>query len=179
MSLSTNIEVLNIIITKSSITIYISGLPHAHIIIQFTNMPDYNNKQGLSEWIDNNITAEFPIIDDMSSEEDKIYAKKVQSYMIHKCSSGSVNSCLDSNGRCTKNFTNNMIRNTTTFDERGFPQYKRSTEKSLNVVPHNKKILMSWDGHANVEFAGSTFLVLYLYKVAFTILLTHLLIIAF
>jgi len=59
MSLSTNIEVLNIIITKSSITIYNSGLPHAHIIIQFTNMPDYNNKQGLSVWIDNNITAEF------------------------------------------------------------------------------------------------------------------------
>jgi len=128
-------------------------------------MPDYKDKIGLSEWIDSNITAEFPLISETMTEEDKAYAKKVESYMIHKCSSGSVNSCLDSDGRCSKNFTNNKIQSSTTFDDRGFPEYKRSSDKSLKVVPHNRKILMDWDGHANVEFAGSTFLVLYLYKV--------------
>ena len=128
-------------------------------------MPDYNNKIGLSEWIDTNISAEFPVVNDTLTEEDKLYAKKVESYMIHKCSSGSENSCLDEDGRCSKTFTNNAIQKNTTFNERGFPQYKRSTEKCLNVVPHNRNILLAWDGHANVEFAGSTFLVLYLYKV--------------
>jgi len=142
-------------------------------------MPNYNDKEGTSQWIDNNITAEFPTLNNTSSEDDQLYAKKVESYMIHKCSSGSVNSCLNAEGRCTKNFTSNIIRNSTSFDERGYPQYKRSTEKSLNVVPHNKKILMAWDGHANVEFAGSTFLVLYLYKVNYCIILMTFLILQF
>ena len=128
-------------------------------------MPEYNNKEGLSEWVDTHITAEFPAINELSIVEHREYAKKVESYMIHKCSSGSVNSCLDEEGRCTKGFTCNKIQSSTTFDDSEFPEYKRTIEKSLNVVPHNKKILMAWDGHANVEFAGSTFLVLYLYKV--------------
>jgi len=85
--------------------------------------------------------------------------------MIHKCSSGTVNSCLDSDGQCAKHYTKNKLQSSTTFNERGFPEYKRTTEKSLRTVPHNRKILLDWNGHANVEFAGSTFLVLYLYKV--------------
>jgi len=130
-------------------------------------MPDYNDKKGLSEWIDANISAEYPEINEGSTEESIKYSEMVQSYMIHKCSSGTVNSCLDSNGQCSKHYTKNKIQPVTTFDERGFPEYKRCHEKSLKVVPHNRKILEDWNGHANVEFAGSTFLVLYLYKVQY------------
>jgi len=128
-------------------------------------MPDYNDKNGLSDWIDNNISAEFPIVDSSSSEEDIQYAEMVEKFMIHKCTSGTPNSCLDSEGICSKHFTCNKIQSNTTFNERGFPEYKRSHPKALMVVPHNKSILLAWNGHANVEFAGSTFLVIYLYNV--------------
>ena len=130
-------------------------------------MPEYSQKDKLSTWIDENISAEFLDIDGTSSTEDIQYNKMIESYMIHKCSSGTVNSCLDSDGQCSKHYTTNKIQSKTTFDERGFPEYKRRTTKSLKVVPHNRKILIDWNGHANVEFAGSTFLVLYLYKVTF------------
>jgi len=48
----------------------------------------------------------------------------------------------------------------------GFPLYRRG-ENDHYIVPHNKKILLDWGGHANVEFAGGTYCVLYLYKYLF------------
>lgn len=128
-------------------------------------MPDYEDKDELSNWIDNNISAELPLIDEFQSEEDIQYHDLVQKYMIHKCSSAEPNGCLDEEGKCSKYFTCNKIQSTTTFNERGFPEYKRLSANSLKIVPHNKKILLAWNGHANVKFAGSTFLVIYLYKV--------------
>ena len=35
------------------------------------------------------------------------------------------------------------------------------------IVPHNRNILLDWDAHINVEFAGTSFTVLYLYKYLF------------
>jgi len=81
-------------------------------------MPEYNDKDGLSTWIDENISAEYPDINDSSNEKDIKYCEMVESYMIHRCSSGTVNSCLDSDGQCSKRYTCNKIQNTTTFDER-------------------------------------------------------------
>jgi len=130
-------------------------------------MPDFDDKDGLASWIDSNISADFPILLALSTDEDILYNKLVEKYMIHTCSSGTPNSCLNDQGECAKHFTCNIIQNKTTFNERGFPEYKRTDPKSLKVVPHNKKILIEWNGHANVEFAGSTFLVIYLYKVRF------------
>jgi len=127
-------------------------------------MPNFEDKDALSAWIDLNISAEFPTISMESSEEDICYCKLVEKYMIHTCSSGTPNSCLNEK-ECAKHFTCNIIQQKTTFNERGFPEYKRTHPKSLKVVPHHKKILLHWNGHSNVEFAGSTFLVIYLYKV--------------
>ena len=45
------------------------------------------------------------------------------------------------------------------------PRYRSrriSTDKF--VVPHNRAILEDWNGHSNVEFAGSALQVMYLYK---------------
>ena len=102
-------------------------------------MPDYDNKEDLSTWIDENISAEFPALQSSSSSnEDKKYYRLVKKYMIHKCSSGTPNSCLDSEGVCSKHFTCNKIQPKTTFNQQGFPEYKRTNRKSLKVVPHNK-----------------------------------------
>lgn len=128
-------------------------------------MPDFENKDALAAWIDENISAEFPTLSSSSSKEEELYYNLVESYMIHMCTSGTPNSCLDDKGECAKHFTSNILQPKTTFNERGFPKYKRTLPKSLKVVPHQKNILLDWNGHANVEFAGSTFLVIYLYKV--------------
>src|SRR3546814_18286115 len=67
---------------------------------------------------------------------------------------------------CEKHFPKPMTE-TTHFDDRGYPIYRRSTPESSKVVPHNRLLLELWDGHVNVEFAGYVFLVLYLYKYIF------------
>ena len=68
---------------------------------------------------------------------------------------------------CNRRYTKTTIQDRTTFDERRFPKYKRSKDEDLTLVPHSRGILMDWNGHANCEFAGSTYLVIYLYKYLF------------
>ena len=52
-------------------------------------------------------------------------------------------------------------------DERGFPHYKRNTEEDCKVVSHNVLILEDLNAHVNVEYTGSTYCVIYLYKYLF------------
>ena len=75
-------------------------------------MPEYNDKDALSTWIDKNISADYPDVNEASTEEDIKYSEMVESYMIHRCSSGTVNSCLDSNGQCSKHYTSNKRQKT-------------------------------------------------------------------
>jgi len=129
-------------------------------------MPNFDNKHEMAFWIDSNIFAVLPNINESSTEEVLKYYYLVDKFMTHTCSKGTVNSCLNSEGFCKKHFTENIIRNVTAFSDKGFPQYKRTSDKDLRIIPHNQKILLDWNGHANVEFAGSTYIVLYLYKVS-------------
>jgi len=132
-------------------------------------------RQELAEWIDYHITATYPATQDDEQplepdekyEDDVEYAKVAKSHMIHKCFSESLGGCKDDKNICSKGFDTNFVNDKTTFDDKGFPQYRRPTIKSLNVVPHNKMLLKDWNGHANVEFAGSTYTVIYLYKYLF------------
>ena len=41
---------------------------------------------------------------------------------------------------------------------------KASLYTNVAIVSHSHKLLLDWEGHANVEYAGSAFCVLYLYK---------------
>jgi len=52
-------------------------------------------------------------------------------------------------------------------NSRGFPIYWRPNAADKMIVSHNRLMLLDWDGHCNVVFAGSTFCVLYLYKYLF------------
>jgi len=154
------------------------GLPHAHIVIKFkdhSTMPRYEDKPGLAAWIDKHITAVYPstIFDDEPLEPNEIveqdleYAEMVKSHMMHKCFSESLGGCKSDKNLCSKGFDMNVVSDETSFDPKGFPKYRRPTVKSLNVVPHNRELLMDWNGHANVEYAGSTYTVIYLYKYLF------------
>ena len=42
--------------------------------------------------------------------------------------------------------------------------YQRRTEDDLLIVPYNLAIMMDWDSHLNVEYSGSAYCALYLYK---------------
>jgi hypothetical protein len=48
-----------------------------------------------------------------------------------------------------------------------FPIYGRREAEDLKVVPHNIYILEDWQGHANVEWCGSAYTPVYLYKYVF------------
>ena len=94
-------------------------------------MPDFEDKESLSAWIDSNISAEFPTLLTHSTDEDELYCKLVEKYMIYTCSSGKPNSCLNEKGECAKHFTCSILQSKITFNERGFPGYKRTDPKSL------------------------------------------------
>ena len=138
-------------------------------------MPRYEDKAALAAWIDQHICAiypnlptdEEPLEAGETYERDTIYADIVRSHMLHKCFPESNGGCKNENNVCSKGFDKNIVTNITSFDQRGFPQYRRPTVKSIYVVPHQRELLKDWNDHANVEFAGSTYTVIYLYKYLF------------
>jgi len=115
------------------------------------------------------IAAEMPDEPTESSipnEEDVKYFNAVNDHMIHKCCKA-INGCLDDNKICKRGYGNPEIRPLTSLDENGYPTYRRRTQRDLKVVPHNRELLLDWNGHINVEYAGTTYTVLYLYKYLF------------
>jgi len=117
--------------------------------------------------IDRFISAEMPPeLTEESSEEDRRYFKAVQDHMMHSCKQAE-NGCLDKDGNCKRGYQNDKLRPVTILDENGYPSYRRRTLRDLKVVPHNRELLLDWEGHMNVEYAGTTYTVLYLYKYLF------------
>ena len=104
---------------------------------------------------------------ELSSEEDIRYYKAVEDHMIHCCCAQAENGCLDKNGKCKRGYQNDEVRPVSILDENGYPTYRRRAKRDLKVVPHNRDLLLDWDGHINVEYAGKTYTVLYLYKYLF------------
>lgn len=124
-------------------------------------MPE--DEEELIKWIDTNISARLP-----EDESSQLYML-VKKHMVHTCYSQNthVNGCLNAAGVCRFGYTHTIKQNKTTFDSKGFPQYCRPSDKDSNIVPHVPSLLEDWDGHCNVEFSGSTFMVVYLYKYLF------------
>ena len=112
------------------------------------------------------ITAEMPPeLTELSTAEDTLYFQTVTDNMIHQCSAAS-NGCLK-DGVCKRGYGNVEVRPLTFLDDNGYPTYRRRAKADLKVVPHNRELLVDWNGHMNVEYAGSTYTVLYLYKYLF------------
>jgi len=141
------------------------GLPHAHIVVQLSNIPDYKiQRRELIWWIDENINCTLPEINENSDERTRQIHELIKSHMIHKCYQGCKN---EKTGICEKGFSNTVLQDETTLDEHGYPLYKRVNVSDLKVVPHNTNILLDWNGHANVEYSGSSYCIIYLYKYLF------------
>jgi len=146
------------------------GLPHAHIVFKLNGMP--TEADDIIDWIDQNISAMMPIepLDCTAStfEEDQLYFQNVRDFNVHGHSIGQVNSCkANASSMCKRGFDETTVQPKSSIDPRGYPIYKRLVQDDLVVVPHHRKMIIDWNGHLNLEFCGSTFCILYLYKYLF------------
>jgi hypothetical protein len=74
---------------------------------------------------------------------------------------------MSDDGECKRKYSDEKFTTHTSFDEKGYPVYKRPDREDQRVVPHNREILVDWEGHANLEFAASTYCIFYLYSYLF------------
>jgi len=151
------------------------GLPHCHLVMRLANGPDHSNLGECAEFIDAYISAELPqeyttedLIGlqgaELAAMEDNIrYYNLMKKDMTHDCKRGG---CKTEGNDCKWRYPHPVIA-TTHFDDKGIPHYRRRHACDANIVPHNREMLLDWDGHLNVEFCGTTFSLLYLYKYCF------------
>ncbi|CAA0830875.1 Unknown protein, partial [Striga hermonthica] len=142
------------------------GLPHAHILLFLAK----ENKFLDPSDIDRIISAEIP-----DETSDPMYYEAVKDHMMHgPCGAARTNSPCMVNGKCSKRFPKKFV-DSTTCDEDGYPRYKRRDdgkyiEKNgvvLNngyVVPHNRRLLMKYGAHVNVEWCNQSRSIKYLFK---------------
>ena len=141
------------------------GLPHAHLVVRLSNMPLEEDKEGQLRWIKKHIHSCAPRLDDC---EYFTTARRdlVRKHMLHTCSSAE-NGCLK-NGICKRRYDTLVVNGgEPSFGHLHFPVYGRREEEDLRIVPHHVYILEDWDGHVNVEYCGSHYTPIYLYKYVF------------
>ena len=149
------------------------GLPHAHIVFRLSDHPAPNAPDAeLADYCDRIVTAEMPKLPNHNDKSKKAniqraYVDLVKSKMIHHCSVA-VNGCKkNADAQCKRRYSDTSREVEHTFFENGYPVYKRPHADDRRVVPHNIKILIDWNGHANLEFTTSVKCILYLFKYLF------------
>lgn len=145
------------------------GLPHAHIVFRLKEAPDdESHMDDIIAFVDMMITAEFPlepVVGSRTEAADRRYLELVSTHNMHKCLVGE-RGCMRASGcTCRRGYSDDgQLLNNTTFNTSGYPLYKRPAHKDRRVVPHNRSMLMAWDGHLNLEYAASVKVAMYLYK---------------
>jgi hypothetical protein len=169
------------------------GLPHAHVVVQFTGLASSTNADRL-KWADGytektyydsnkrqpkklkeekqylaNIEAYLPPHTDNPTtyleRENNAVRVLMKKHMIHHCSVGNVNQCKkEKDSLCSKGYDEKKVRSKTMLNKKGFPEYLRCQECDLKVVPTNRRMLLDWDSHLNVELCSGPKSVLYLYS---------------
>ncbi|XP_016166002.1 uncharacterized protein LOC107608783 [Arachis ipaensis] len=142
------------------------GLPHAHILLFL----HHDDKFPTGEDIDRIISAEIP-----DKVNDPLYYEAVEKHMMHgPCGSFRKDSPCMENGQCMRHFPKRFVASTT-IDEDGYPVYRRRDDGKIitksgveldnrYVVPHNRKLLLKYGAHINVEWCNQSRSIKYLFK---------------
>jgi hypothetical protein len=157
------------------------GLPHAHLVARLRDAPDITdqNHKDLINFIDRHFVGEMPRFEgeeyqnvytkDGKSEFTQEYKRKavemVHMHNTHKCSTA-INGCKkDSNAQCKCGYSRSetVLESFVNKVTNGIV-YRCRMGCDLKIVPYNLQMIMDWDSHINVEYSGSAYCALYLYK---------------
>jgi hypothetical protein len=142
------------------------GLPHAHILIFFTE--DY--KPHTVEDVDRMISAELS-----NSETNKLAHKTVARCTMHgPCGAAFPNAPCMEEGKCKKKYPRKFQSETMT-NVNGYPIYRHRDMghtvvvhgielDNRWVVPHNVYLSTKYDAHINIEVCNNIRVVKYLFK---------------
>jgi len=142
------------------------GLPHAHILIFFTE----NYRPHTVEDIDRMISAELS-----NSETNKLTHETIARCMMHgPCGAAFPNAPCMEESKCKKQYPRKFQFETAT-DVNGYPIYRRRDTGHIVVVhgikldnrwvvPHNVYLSTKYDAHINVEVCNTIRAVKYLFK---------------
>ncbi|XP_058749869.1 uncharacterized protein LOC131622866 [Vicia villosa] len=142
------------------------GLPHAHILIFLHPQSKYPTPSD----IDNIICAEIPD----PAVHPRLYAL-VKSNMMHgPCGVARMTSTCMKNGKCSKYFPK-KFNEETIVDAEGYPLYRRRSKTHViekngitldnrHVVPYNKRFLLKYNAHINMEWCNQSTSIKYLFK---------------
>ncbi|GBN20200.1 hypothetical protein AVEN_149932-1, partial [Araneus ventricosus] len=146
------------------------GLPHSHNLI-------WLKEKIHSTQIDDVISAEFP-----NPEVDPVLSDIVKKSMIHgPCGNFNMNSPCMKDGRCSKKYPRQLIKETQTGDD-GYPKYRRRSPEDGGctakisfrgkeiemdnkwVVPYSPLLSKMFHAHMNVEYCKSVKSIKYICK---------------
>lgn len=131
---------------------------------------DPKDKLNTPDSINSVICAELP--------DEKLYPKlyaAVTSFMIHgPCGFARPNSPCMKDRRCSKFYPKKFVARTS-FDESGYPIYRRRDLgvtvmkndiqlDNRSVVPYNPKLIMKYQAHINIEYCNRSNCIKYLFK---------------
>ncbi|KAK9063108.1 hypothetical protein SSX86_016978 [Deinandra increscens subsp. villosa] len=142
------------------------GLPHCHTLLWVAEPFRIRDAQQIDDYI----SAEIP-----DKQLEPVLHKLVAETMIHgPCGILNSGSTCMKNGTCSKNFPK-PYENASRIDDNGRAFYRRrrgrpTVEKggaavdSGYVVPYNKRLLLRFHAHINVEHCGWSMMIKYLFK---------------
>jgi hypothetical protein len=150
-------------------------------VISLKDAHDINdpNREDLINFVNRYFVAEMPRFEgeehrnvytkDGNQEFTDAYKRKavevVRMNNTHKCATA-INGCKkDSNAQCKCGYSRTeTIPETYVNEVTNRIIYWQRMECDLKIVPYNLQMIMDWDSHINVEYSGSAYCALYLYK---------------
>jgi hypothetical protein len=157
------------------------GLPHAHLVARFEDAYDIDdpNREALIDFVNNHFIAEMPRFDgedcqniyalngvhEFTDEYCRKAVEMVRMNNTHKCATA-INGCKkEANDECRRGYNRtDTILETFVNQQTNRIVYRRRMLCDLKIVPYNLHMMMDWDSHINVEYSGSAYCALYLYK---------------
>jgi hypothetical protein len=157
------------------------GLPHAHLVVRLDDAHDIDdpNREDLIYFVNRHFVAEMPRFEgeeyhnvyqeDGSTAFTDEYKRKavevVRMNNTHKCATA-INGCKkDDSEKCKRGYSRTEIIPETIVNEvTNRIVYRRRMECDLKIVPYNLQMIMDWDSHLNIEYSGSAYCALYMYK---------------